>query len=81
MSITGWQCRAARNALGWSLGALAEKTALAERTISDFEREVRTPQKSTLNLLRTTLEATGIEFIDENGGGPGIRLAKISGPV
>jgi hypothetical protein len=24
--------------------------------------------------LRTALEAAGVEFIDENGGGPGVRL-------
>jgi hypothetical protein len=26
--------------------------------------------------LRRALEAAGIEFIDENGGGPGVRLQK-----
>jgi hypothetical protein len=26
--------------------------------------------------LRTALEAAGVEFIDENGGGPGVRLRK-----
>jgi hypothetical protein len=26
--------------------------------------------------LRQALEAAGVEFIDENGGGPGIRLRK-----
>jgi hypothetical protein len=26
--------------------------------------------------LRKALEAAGIEFIDENGGGPGVRLRK-----
>jgi hypothetical protein len=24
--------------------------------------------------LRTALEAAGVKFIDENGGGPGVRL-------
>jgi hypothetical protein len=24
--------------------------------------------------IRRTLEAAGVEFIDENGGGPGVRL-------
>jgi hypothetical protein len=31
---------------------------------------------STTVALRTALEAGGIEFIDENGGGPGVRLRK-----
>ncbi len=26
--------------------------------------------------IRRALEAAGIEFIDENGGGPGVRLRK-----
>jgi hypothetical protein len=26
--------------------------------------------------VRGTLEAAGVEFIDENGGGPGVRLRK-----
>jgi hypothetical protein len=26
--------------------------------------------------LRAAIEAAGVEFIDENGGGPGVRLKK-----
>jgi hypothetical protein len=26
--------------------------------------------------IRRTLEAAGVEFIDDNGGGPGVRLGK-----
>ena len=29
--------------------------------------------------LRRALEAAGVEFIDENGGGPGVRLRRPSG--
>jgi hypothetical protein len=28
--------------------------------------------------VRRTLEMAGVEFIDENGGGPGVRLRKLS---
>jgi hypothetical protein len=31
---------------------------------------------STVEALRHALEAAGIEFINENGGGPGVRLRK-----
>jgi glycine cleavage system protein P-like pyridoxal-binding family len=31
---------------------------------------------STVSALTNALEAAGIEFIDENGGGPGVRLRK-----
>ena len=29
-----------------------------------------------LAALRVVLETAGVEFIDENGGGPGVRLRK-----
>ena len=31
---------------------------------------------STVVALRKALEAAGVEFIDENGSGPGVRLRK-----
>jgi hypothetical protein len=31
---------------------------------------------SSVAALRKLLEAEGVEFIDENGGGPGVRLRK-----
>jgi len=31
---------------------------------------------STVAALRKALEAAGVDFIDENGGGPGVRLRK-----
>jgi hypothetical protein len=30
-------------------------------------------------VVRRTLEAAGVEFINENGGGPGVRLRKRQG--
>jgi hypothetical protein len=30
--------------------------------------------------VRRSLEAAGVEFIDENGGGPGVRLRKRERP-
>ena len=33
-------------------------------------------KQSTLDRLKSALEAAGVEFIDENGGGPGVRLRK-----
>jgi hypothetical protein len=30
-------------------------------------------------VVRRTLEAAGVEFIDEDGGGPGVRLQKRQG--
>lgn len=72
--LTSSQCRAARAMLDWSRAALAEKAQVSERTIIDFERGARAPQASTKLAIKTAFEEAGIEFIDENGGGPGIRL-------
>ena len=35
---------------------------------------------STLVIVRQAFEQAGIEFIDENGGGPGVRLRKRQRP-
>jgi hypothetical protein len=31
-------------------------------------------KERTIEALQRVLEAAGVEFIDENGGGPGVRL-------
>lgn len=68
------QCRAARALLNWSRQDLAKAAQVAERTIVDFERGARTPYDRTLRDIREALEAAGIQFIDENGGGAGVRM-------
>lgn len=76
MIITTEQCRAARALLGWSQTNLAEAASTATKTIADFERGARIPYERTLQDLKDALEKAGIEFIPENGGGAGVRLAK-----
>lgn len=65
--ITAKQCRAARAMLGWSRKTLAVKTNLSDRTVMDFEHEVRVPHKNNLKAVQETLERAGIEF-SANGG-------------
>jgi transcriptional regulator with XRE-family HTH domain len=60
--------------LGWSRRRLAEAADVAERTLIDFERGARRPYERTLRDIRAALEYAGIEFIDDNGSGPGVRL-------
>ncbi len=60
--------------LGWSRQRLAEAAAVAHRTLVDFERGARRPYDRTLADIRQALEEGGVIFIDENGGGPGVRL-------
>ena len=72
--ITAAQCRAARALLKWSQQDLARESEISDVTIRHFEIGKTEPQKGTLVLLRRAFEAAGIEFIDENGGGPGLRM-------
>jgi transcriptional regulator with XRE-family HTH domain len=68
------QCRAARGLLNWSQDALAEASKIGISTVGEFERETRTPCNHLLRDIRSALETAGIEFIGENGAGPGVRL-------
>jgi hypothetical protein len=34
------------------------------------------PRRATLEVIRRAFEIAGVEFIDENGGGRGVRLRK-----
>lgn len=60
--------------LGWNQGELADAAGVARQTVVDFERGARTPYPNNLAAIRAALEAAGVEFIPENGGGPGVRL-------
>jgi hypothetical protein len=44
-------------------------------TVKDFEAGRRQPVHQNASAIRAALEAAGVEFIAENGGGPGVRLA------
>jgi len=45
-------------------------------TIRQLEAGIHAPRRSTIDVVRRALEAAGVEFIAENGGGPGVRLRK-----
>ena len=74
--ITSAQCRGARGLLGLTQPALASKAKLGLSTIVDFERSRRPVSREAVQAIREALELAGIEFIDENGGGPGVRVRK-----
>jgi transcriptional regulator with XRE-family HTH domain len=74
MIVSAQQCRAARALLDWSRDELAAQSKVAKRTIVDFERSARTPRDATLTVIRQALERAGVAFIEQNGGGPGVRL-------
>jgi DNA-binding transcriptional regulator YiaG len=74
--INAAQCRAARALLDMTQPELARTASLGLSTVVDFEKTRRTVSEDAINALKRALEAAGIEFIDENGGGPGVRLKK-----
>jgi predicted transcriptional regulator len=74
--IDAAQLRAARGLVNWSRDDLAAKAGTTSRTIARIEDGEGTPRASTAQAIRSTLEKAGVEFIDENGGGPGVRLKK-----
>ena len=76
VTISAAQCRAARALLAWSQDRLSEASSVAKATIANFEVGKRMPYDRTLLDIRDALEAAGVQFIPENGGGAGVRLAK-----
>jgi hypothetical protein len=76
--LTSAQIRAARALLRWRAQDLARASAVGVATIRRAEMmEAETSMTAANNLaVRGALEAAGVDFIDENGGGPGVRLRK-----
>ena len=70
------QLLGARGLLRWNQADLAKASGLALSTISRMESIDGPVQGHSGNVWRIqrALEDAGIEFIDENGGGPGVRL-------
>ena len=72
--MTPSQCRAARGLLNWTQEEIASAARVSVVTVRNFENEKSAPQRATLDVIQRALEAAGVEFIDKNGGGPGVRL-------
>jgi hypothetical protein len=78
--LTSSQIKAARALIGWTAGDLSRASAVSLRTIRRAElTESETSMTAPNDLaVRHALEEAGVEFIDENGGGPGVRLRRKS---
>jgi predicted transcriptional regulator len=72
------QVKAARALLGWSQSDLADRSGVSEPTIARLESAdgVLGGREETAKRIIAALVSGGIEFIDENGGGLGIRFRK-----
>jgi transcriptional regulator with XRE-family HTH domain len=77
-TLTGTQIRSARALLKWSAQDLARRSSLGVNTIRRAEARNGATSLTTANdlAIRHAFEAAGVDFIDENGGGPGVRLRK-----
>ncbi len=69
------QCKMARAATGLGVRELAEASQVSADTIVRFEKGIELRPR-TVGAIRAALEAAGIEFIPENGGGTGVRMRK-----
>ena len=69
----------ARAALNWSLQKLSDAAGVHRNTISNFETGRYAGEPTTLDAIRSALEAAGVEFT--NGDQPGVRLRKQHGPA
>jgi transcriptional regulator with XRE-family HTH domain len=66
----------ARAALNWTVRELAEASGLHRNTITNLEIGRYAGNPATIAMLERVFREAGIEFIEENGGGPGLRLKK-----
>jgi hypothetical protein len=66
--------------LRWEQSDLAEASKVSLPTIKRLETKPGNlgAYTSTIAAIRGSFEAAGIEFISENGGGPGVRLKQKS---
>ena len=76
--LTSAQIRAARALLRWRAQDLARESAVGVATIRRAELVDGETSMTAANdaAVRRSLENAGVEFIEENGGGPGVRLRR-----
>ncbi|MER9763970.1 helix-turn-helix domain-containing protein [Mesorhizobium sp. M0138] len=70
------QIRAARALIDWTREDLANASGVTVRTLARIESSQTLPRTATLQAISSALEAAGIQFISQNGAGPGVRLAR-----
>jgi len=75
---TGRQLAAARVILGLTQAEVADRSQISVPTLKRMEASEGAVQGMPNNIQAVVraLEAAGVEFVPENGGGAGVRLTK-----
>jgi transcriptional regulator with XRE-family HTH domain len=68
------QSKMARTALGLTVRQAAELAGCSHETIVGIESGRSSVKPSTIGKVQAALEKAGVEFIDEDNGGLGVRL-------
>jgi transcriptional regulator with XRE-family HTH domain len=78
LKVSTRQLKAARALLAWSQERLAAEAGVSIPTLKRLESRDGPlgGRTDTRAKIRSALESGGVEFIEENGGGPGVRLRK-----
>ena len=74
--LTGEQLRAARAMLRWDQSKLATESDVSLPTIKRLEKmsgEV-SGNVRTINAVQSAFESAGVEFLEPDNGGPGVRV-------
>jgi transcriptional regulator with XRE-family HTH domain len=73
MAITAAHFKAARQLVGWSQSRLAGEVGVSESAVAYIERGLRPAASQVASRIQSALEAAGVEFTSENGGGAHVR--------
>ena len=72
--ITSRQIRAARALLGWSQQQLADRAIVSLNAVARLEKGMVDSRISTMQAIQKALVKAGIEFLDADQKGEGVRL-------
>ena len=76
-SSTGGVWRTTDNGVTWTPVFQHEAVhSVGVVTVHQFEAGTSAPRRATIDVIKRAFQEAGVEFIDENGGGPGVRLRR-----
>ena len=70
------QIRAARGLLKWTQATLAHRASVSTVTLNMIENEAVRARDATLAAIRRALESGGVQFLEEDGVGVGVRFSR-----